>query len=216
MSEPMSDNPWEWDDEQSDRVFRMIGAELQRRAAAGQHLDLSGAARAVASELAPEADVDEDELGDAMADWLNDALWERRRPLVTMSWRSDHPGGGSLSALDAIEFGPDVYAITAWDEASDPSDEILALTESPTSDRVNDLIVDYLHSCMIPHRLTVPSTIGRDVVARILTSVLGSDSVLSPGWEPLVEAVGWSGPLETAEDRTRLLAKYLDEAVRFD
>lgn len=27
MSEPMSDNPWEWDDDQSERVSRMIGAE---------------------------------------------------------------------------------------------------------------------------------------------------------------------------------------------
>ncbi|MFP5333650.1 MAG: hypothetical protein ACLGHX_14985, partial [Acidimicrobiia bacterium] len=74
MSEPMSADPWEWNDEQSDRVFRMIGAELQRRAAAGQHLDLAAGAGAVAGELAAEVEVDGDELGDAIVAWLNDAL----------------------------------------------------------------------------------------------------------------------------------------------
>ena len=216
MSEPMSVDPWEWDDEQSDRVFRMIGAELKRRGAAGQPLDVSATAGAVAGELASELDVDEGEMADAIAGWLNDALGDRRHPLVTMSWRSDHPGGGSFSSLDALDFGDGVYAITAWDESSDPSDEILALTESPTSERVDDLIVDYPHSGMIPHHLTVPATIGRDLVARILASVLGSDSPFAPSWERLVEAVGWSGPLDSDDDRAQLLDKYLDEAVRFD
>lgn len=212
MAEPISGEPWEWTDDQSDRVFGMIGVEFE----SNRHPDLSRATRAVASELARDLDLDEDELGDAMADWLNDALWERRRPLVTMSWRSDHPGGGSLSALEAIELSPDVFAITAWDEASEPSDEILAVTHSLTSEEVHNLIVDYLHSGMIPHQLTVSSMISREIVTRILTSVLGSGSPFSPSWERLIEAVGWSGPLDSEEARAELLAKYIDQAVHFD
>ena len=94
---------------------------------------------------------------------------------MAMSWRSDHPGGGSLASLGAIEFDAGVFGITVWDE-SEGSTEILVMTDSLTGETVRDQSVDLLASGMIPDRLSAPEMLGRDELAQVLESVLDSDS----------------------------------------
>ena len=138
----------------------------------------------------------------------------RTRSLVTMSWQSDHPGGGSLASLDAIEFDAGVFGVTLWDE-SEESTEILAMTDSLTSQTARDQSVNFLASSMIPDQLSVPEMLGRADVAQILESVLGSDLQPYPGWPDLAIQMKWSRPLDSDTDRAELLDAYLDSALRF-
>lgn len=103
-----------------------------------------------------------------------------------------------------------------WDETSEGLPEILAIVDSLTSERVGDLIVDYLSSGVLPNGLSVPSLLSRDDVTRVLYAMLDSDNQFTSDWSQLAEVTAWSRPIDTEEERAALLDHYLDQALRIE
>jgi hypothetical protein len=203
-----------WGDDQIGAAVGMVGAVFAESKAVGVYRRISDVVYEVARGLAEGTSRDPVTLGDELNDWIQNDI---RESFVVMSWQSHHPGGGALAWIDAVDLGGGVFVLV---EGSDLSSslgndliDVLAVVDSLDGDEARDVVVDYLLRGLVPDYLTVPPIFTRDDIAGIFRTFLDPSSSLATDWDELAEIVGSTEPLESDDDKARILNLYLDRAL---
>ena len=220
MNEHVLKEVWEWSVDQIAAAVGMIGAVLAANEAAGVYQRVTDIVYDVASRLAEGTTRDPVALGDELHDWLQDNIHEYMESFVFMSWESHHPGGGAMASIEAVDFGGGVVLLVDKpdESVSSGSDliDVLAVVDSVDGDEAHDLALDFLLRGLVPDYLLVPPTFTRDDIAAIFRAFLDGGSMFTTGWAELAEIVGSAEPLESDDDRARLLDLYLDRALEIN
>ena len=212
------DSDWAtWTTEEEREFFKQIELRLEKRLNAGEHPGYSDVIYAIAEEIAEAAGESSDPLGDELNDAANNGIsaLSKGTPFWT-SWTGSMIGSTS-GGVEVLDFGtgkhivmeaPDLDAGTDW--------QVLAIVDPEDKAGIRDATMDFIaYRGWMPDNLTFGDELTRRNVETAYEAAF--DSGLTNDWsavqEPVAQRVVVVYPIQTKEERSKLLGAWLDLVI---